>query len=145
MKNNVKSTLTSALLIFFIACSSGDSPKAVAEKYLQAVGSQDYDGAKKYGTEDTGKLLDMMSGFAKMVPDSSINDISFTILEERIDGESAVVVYKEEGSDEEVSLHLVRTDGKWKVNMTKESINEAESGDVMDIGATQSDTGAAAQ
>jgi hypothetical protein len=145
MKRIVKSTLASALLTFFIACSSGDSPKAVAEKYLQAIGSQDYDGAKKYGTEDTGKLLDMMSGFAKMVPDSSINDISFTILEEKINGDNAVVAYKEDGSDEVVSLNLVRTDGKWKVNMTKESMNEAESGDVMDIGATQTDTGSAGQ
>jgi hypothetical protein len=135
----IKSILFSVILIF-TACSGGDSPKAVAEKYLNAIGSYDFDAAKKYGTEDTGKLLDMMSGFAKMVPDSTKDDIRFTILDERIDGEKAVVIYKEEGEDAEVSLSLLRVDGKWKVNMTKESINEAESGNAMEIGATQTDT-----
>ncbi|HNQ61529.1 MAG TPA: DUF4878 domain-containing protein [Bacteroidia bacterium] len=127
-------------LLFLFSCSGGDSPKAVAEKYLKAIGSYDFDAAKKYGTEDTGKLLEMMSGFAKMVPDSTKDDIRFTILEERIEGEKAVVVYKEEGEEAEVSLNLLKVEGKWKVNMTKESINEAESGNTMDVGATQTDT-----
>lgn len=136
--------INSLLLSFFlvlVSCSGGDSPKAVAENYLKAIGSYDFDGAKKYGTEDTGKLLDMMSGFAKMVPDSTKDDITFTILDERIDGDKAVVIYREEGADSEVSLSLLKVEGKWKVNMTKESINEAESGNTMDIGATQTDTG----
>ncbi len=127
-------------MFFMISCGGGDSPKAVAEMYLKAVGAYDFEAAKKYGTEDTGKLLDMMSGFSKMVPDSTKSEKSFSIIDEKIDGEMAVVTYKEEGQDIEVPLSLMRVDGKWKVNMTKESINEAESGDVMEVGATQTDT-----
>lgn len=140
MKNPVIKSLFLSCFLIMAACSGGDSPKAVAEKYLKAIGSYDFEGAKKYGTVDTGKLLDMMSGFAKMVPDSTKNDIIFTILDEKVDGDKAVVIYKEEGEDTEVSLNLLRVEGKWKVNMTKESINEAESGTTMEIGATQSDT-----
>lgn len=140
MKNlQINSFFLSVLLLLF-ACTGGDSPKSVSEKYLKAIGAYDFDAAKKYGTEDTGKLLDIMNGFAKMVPDSTKNNINFTILDERIDGDKAVVVYKEEGEDGETSLSLLRVEGKWKVNMTKESINEAESGTTMDIGATQTDT-----
>lgn len=128
------------VILFLFSCSGGDSPKAVAENYLKAIGSYDFEGAKKYGTEDTGKLLDIMIGFAKMVPDSTKNEINFTILDEKIEGDKAVVIYKEEGQQGEVPLNLMRVDGKWKVNMTKESINEAESGNVMDLGATQTDT-----
>ncbi len=139
MKYLTKSLLFSCILLLF-SCSGGDSPKAVAEKYLNAIGSYDFEGAKKYGTEDTGKLLSMMSGFAKMVPDSSKNEIKFVILDEKIDGDNAVVIYKEEGQDGEVPLSLLRAEGKWKVNMTKESMNEAESGNTMDVGATLTDT-----
>ena len=140
MKINPIKFLSLSIVIFLFSCSGGDSPKAVAEKYLKAIGSYDFDAAKKYGTEDTGKLLEMMSGFAKMVPDSTKDDIQFTILDERIDGEKAVVIYKEDGEEAEVTLNLLKVEGKWKVNMTKESINEAESGNTIDIGATQTDT-----
>ena len=136
--HSTKSLLISCFLLLF-SCSGGDSPKAVAEQYLKAIGQYDFEGAKKYGTEDTGKLLDVMSGFAKMAPDSTKNDVSFVILDEKIDGEKASVIYKEEGKESETSLNLLRIEGKWKVNMTKESMNDSETG-TMDIGATQTDT-----
>ncbi|TAH42985.1 MAG: DUF4878 domain-containing protein [Bacteroidetes bacterium] len=133
-----KSLLISCIFLLF-SCTGGDSPKAVAEQYLKAIGQYDFDGAKKYGTEDTGKLLDVMSGFAKMAPDSTKNEVSFVILDEKIEGEKAIVIYKEEGKESETSLNLLRIEGKWKVNMTKESMNDSETG-TMDIGATQTDT-----
>ena len=59
---------------------SGNSPESVAEKFLKAMNKMDYDGAKKYGTDETGKMLDMLSGFMKMMPDSSKKETNFEII-----------------------------------------------------------------
>lgn len=141
MKKNILSVTAVAFLLLMAACGGGDSPKAVAEKFLKALNAYDFEGAKQYGTVDTGKLMDMMSGFAKMMPDSSRNtEIKFEITGEKIDADKAIVTYKEEGKEGEIPLSLVRVEGKWKVNMTKESLNDAEGGNTMDVGATNTDT-----
>ena len=119
-----------------VSCSSGDSPKAVAEKYLKAFGSADFEGAKKFATDDTDKLLDMMIGYSKLIQDTALEEKRFTIIREKIEGESATVFYTEEGNTSEIPLSLLRVDGKWKVNMTKESLNSAEGGESIDVGAT---------
>ena len=135
--------LSFLLIAALSACGGGDSPKSVAENFLKAMNSMDFEGAKKYGTEDTGKLLDMMSGFAKMVPDSmKANETKFEITGEKIEGDKATVTYKEEGRDGETPLSLVRIDGKWKVSMSKESMSGADAGGSMDIGATSMDSSA---
>ncbi|REK50617.1 MAG: DUF4878 domain-containing protein [Bacteroidetes bacterium] len=125
--------------LFIASCGSSDSPKVVAEKYLDAIGSYDFDGAKKYGTEETVKLLDMMAGFSKMVHDSTKTVTKYNVIDVKLDGDNATAIYKEEGLDTESRLSLQRIDGKWKVNMTKESISGMEEADAMDIGATNTD------
>jgi len=112
--------------LFFSGCNS-NGPKPVAENFLKAMNQMDFDKAKTYGTEDTGKLLDMMSGFAKMIPDSSKKKQSkFEITGEKIDGDKATVTYREEGKEGEQTVPLIKVDGKWKVAMSKDSMNAAE-------------------
>jgi hypothetical protein len=122
-----------------LSCGSGDSPKAVAENFLKAMNKMDYETAKKYGSEDTGRLLDMMSGFARMMPDSARKERSFEMKDEKIEGDRATVTYTQSDSNEEQSLSLIKVDGKWKVAMTKDSMNEGED-ESLDTGATSTDT-----
>jgi len=125
---------------FLFSCADRDSPKAVAEKFLKAVNSHDYDAARKYGTEETEKFLDMYSGFSKMMPDTASKDLKFEITRQNIDGDNAVIYYKEEGKEGEQQLPMIKMDGKWKVILSKESINTADEGNTMNIGATTTDT-----
>jgi hypothetical protein len=144
--NKLTISLATLLVGFLAACGGGDSPKSVAEHFLKSMNSMDFEGAKKYGTEDTDKLLDMMSGFAKMVPDSmKANETKFEITGEKIEGDKATVTYKEEGREGEIPLSLVRVDGKWKVSMSKESMSGTDGGGTMDIGATSLDSSSEAQ
>lgn len=130
--------LITTVLIF--GCVSSDSPRSVAEKFLNAMGTQDFETAKKYGTEETVKLLDMMSGFSKMSADTvSAKEMKFEISNEDISGDNAIIYYREEGRDGELQLPMVKLDGKWKVLLSKESINSSDAATV-DMGATNTDT-----
>ncbi len=141
MKNIIHSNgIILFLILGIVACGGSDNPRSIAEKFLKAMSSQDYESAKKYGTEETGKLLDMMSGFTKMSLDSVGKDLSFEILREKIEGDNAVIFYKEGGREGELQLPLVKTDGKWKVLLSKESINNSEGVNTLDAGATNTDT-----
>lgn len=141
MKNN--KYLIRILLFIAItasACGGKDTPRSLAEKFLKAMSIQDYETAKKYGTEETEKLLDMMSGIKKMSVDSSGKDLKFEILREKIEGDNAIIYYKEEGKDGELQLPIVKVEGKWKVLLSKESINSSEDFNTMESGATNTDT-----
>ena len=82
----------------------------------------------------------MMSGFKKMSVDSSGKDLKFEILREKIEGDNAIIYYKEEGKDGELQLPIVKVEGKWKVLLSKESINSSEDFNAMESGATNTDT-----
>jgi hypothetical protein len=126
MKSLFKKSVSLFLVLLFAACSN-NSPKSVAGNFLSALNKMDFEAAKKYGTEDTGKLLDMMSGFAKMIPDSSKkNETKFSITGEKIDGDKATVTYTEEGKEGEQSIPLMKVNGEWKVAMSKDSMNDSE-------------------
>ncbi len=141
MKNNITSRyLLLPVIVFIFACTGNDTPGSVAEKFLKAMSSQDFETAKKYGTEETEKLLDMMSGFKKMSADSTGKNLKFEIIREKIEGENAIIYYKEEGKEGELQLPMVKADGKWKVLLSKESINNSEGVNSLDGGATNTDT-----
>ena len=128
------------IAIIFAACTGSDTPHSLAEKFLKAMSIQDYETAKKYGTEETEKLLEMMSGFKKMSADSAGKDLKFEIIREKIEGDNAIIYYKEEGKEGELQLPIVKEEGKWKVLLSKESINSSEGVNSLDSGATNTDT-----
>ena len=140
MKNGLLKASTTAMIFFLVSCSGG-SPKSVAENFLKAMNKMDFDGAKKYGTEDTNKMLDMLGGFAKMMPDSARKDVKTEITSEKIEGDKATYTYKEEGKDGEQTIHLVKVGNDWKVAMSKDDVNSgAGDSNTMDSGATTTDT-----
>ena len=112
--------LSSATTFLLAACGGGGdmTPTQVAEKYLTHLKKMEFDDAKKYGTEKTGAMLDLMSGMASMMPKSE--STGFKILSEAIEGEKATVTYRGEGSEADEVVTLVKQDGKWLVDMSKE-------------------------
>ena len=128
------------LCVFVLASCTGNSPKSVAGNYLKAFNKQDYEKAKDYATDDTKKLLDMFSSLAALTPDSLKRNLDFKVLNEHIHGDTATVEYQLEGSSKVQSLTLRKMDGKWKVAASKDTINELEGGELMDTGATNTDT-----
>lgn len=126
--------LSLAVAALLAACGGGasDTPSQVAEKYLTALNKQDFDAAKKYGTEKTAQMLDMMAPMMKMMGDAAKQESGFKILGEKVEGEKATVTYRSEGKDADEALTLVQKDGKWLVDMAKEEGGEDAGGDMMD-------------
>lgn len=139
MKKIIHSILILATVTLFFACGKGDSPSSITEKFLTAISKQDYDAAKSYGTDDTDRLLNMMSGFKKMGAEPFMAEAKFDVVDESITGDEAKVKVKVEGQQKEMVFNLQKEDGKWKVAMNKETINESEA-NIFNLGATNTDT-----
>jgi hypothetical protein len=124
MKKLLLSVVAFALMTFAImSCGNKSNPKDVSQNFLNALTKMDYEGAKKYGTPETGKMLDMLSSFSNMMPDSVKNkakDIKVEIKNVKEEGDKCVVTYKNNEKEEEQTLNLIKKDGKWLVNMTKD-------------------------
>ncbi len=124
MKKLLLSLMAFALIsVSIISCGSKSDPKAVSQNFLNALTKMDYEGAKKYGTPETGKMLDMLSSFSSMMPDSVKNkakDVKVEIVSMKENGDNCEVTYKNSDKDDEQKLNLVKKDGKWLVNMTKD-------------------------
>jgi hypothetical protein len=91
-----------------------------------------YQEAKKYATPSTAKLLDMLAGAEAYTPDSVKERMmsDFTIVKEYSETDStSIVLYHLKNSDTDQILNLVKRNGKWLVNISKEELNtrDAES------------------
>src|SRR5438094_962558 len=119
-------------IYFIIALVSGcsqNNPKTVAQKFLSASARMNYDEAKKYATPATAKLLDMLSATAEMTPDSvkKKRDSNFEIIREYGRNDTlSVILYHVKNSDSDQTLNVVKRDGKWLVNVSKEEFNNRE-------------------
>lgn len=121
-------TLTLLFTLLLAACGGGsDSPSDVATKFLNHTNKMEFKEAKKYATKSTGDILDMVGGMAAMMPKEDPK--TFKILNETIDGEKATVTYRTDGKEEDETLNLVKEDGKWLVNMSKEDMNKEDGAD----------------
>jgi hypothetical protein len=133
---NIKVKITTLLLavLFITACSYPDSPKVVASKFLTAFQKHDFNEAAKYGTKETGKLLKQIERIEELdkeqlpLPSGLINIVS-----EEIDGNKAVVFFKEQGNDgtgkeERLKLVKVKTEEgvQWKVSLSKTDLKLPE-------------------
>ncbi len=121
MKNKLFKAACFILLSIFAACSTGDSPSDVAELFLKDVNSMKFDEAKKYSTEETAKMLEMMANLMAMSPTNKFPEKKITILDEVINGNSAKVKYEQEGKGIEY-IKLVKKDDKWLVSVSKEDM-----------------------
>jgi len=123
----VIAVLALASMSLFVACS-GNGPEGTAEKFVLHSTKGEFEEAKKYGTESTGRLLSMAEalGGEKIAEMKEKNkDAKVEIISSEVKDTTAVVKYKVtgmEGNDgTERSLNLVKRDNDWKVNMSKEN------------------------
>lgn len=139
MKTRFLVSLAAAALLFACGGGAADTPTQVAEKYLTALNKQDFDAAKKLGTEKTVAMLDMIAPMMKMTGDAAKENTGFKILGEKIEGEKATVTYRSEGKDADETVTLVQKDGKWLVDMAKEDGAGSEGGDLMNMDSLMQD------
>lgn len=113
------------MIVFaLVSCKSKSNPKDVATNFLNALVKLDYEGAKKYGTPETGKMMDMLSSFSGMMPDSIKSKAKETKVEikgYKEDGDNCEVSYMNSDKPDVVqTLNLIKVDGKWLVNASKD-------------------------
>jgi hypothetical protein len=128
-------------LTIFLASCNWNSPKRTAEKFLIASDKMNYDEAKKFSTDETDKLLDMMAGLSKMAPEHKGEKHTFTIIDEKIEGDAASVTYKESGKEEEQLIHLKKVNGDWLVDISKADLSSKDkqmTGNIPDTAAIDS-------
>ncbi len=128
MKKILLSFSTLFLASMMLVSCSKNSPKDVANSWLTSFYHMDYEAAKKVSTEDTKALLTQLGALSSMMPDSlkkEAKNIAITISDVKEDGDKATVTYKksDKGKDatpsEASTLKLVKKDGKWLVQFTK--------------------------
>lgn len=128
-----------AAALFMAACggggAKGDGPKEVASNFIKHVNNMEFDEAKKYSTEGTAGILDMLKSFAGMAekPEST----AFEILDVKEEGDKATVTYRNEGADADETITLVKENGKWLVDINKEDMNKEDGDD--DLGSLDFD------
>jgi hypothetical protein len=123
------------LVIFTIgACKGGDKPENVAKEFLTALNKLDYEKAKTFGNEETGKMVDMIKMFSGNTDEAKLaeakkksENVKIEITNTEMVGDSAAVCqYKVsgiEGQDaKEDKIDLIKKEGKWMVNWKKEGM-----------------------
>jgi hypothetical protein len=109
------------MIVGMVGCSS-NSPKPVAEKFLTSFWHMDYKEAKKYATQDTKDMLDMLEQLSTTMPDSDkvhARNIKVDVKDVKEEGDKAVVTFVTSDIKDEKQLNLVKQDGQWLVNLTK--------------------------
>ena len=113
-------------LLLFSSCTSTNSPRPVAEKFLDAYQHRDFAEAKKYSTKETVKLLQVLERISKEDSTQQALPHNIEVISEEIAGDKATVYFKEEGDDAEQKLMMRKmkiegeTEKQWRVLLTKE-------------------------
>ncbi|HKR06295.1 MAG TPA: hypothetical protein VJY62_16790 [Bacteroidia bacterium] len=118
-----------AVFVFlFTSCQNSYSPRSVAEKFLNAFKEKKFDEAKKYCTPETVKLVEIAESLAKL--SSARTDFTgkdYEVLSQEIKGETAVVKFKEKGTEEIQTMMLKYSGNQWLVSITKEDVMSKQS------------------
>lgn len=124
MKKIILSITAIAILsIAIVSCGSKNTPKDAAVNFTKCVNNFDFEGAKKYSTPETGKMLDMLATIAGMTPDSvkeAQKKMKVEAKDEVITGDKAVVTIVV-GDKGEEKVNLEKKDGKWLVHQSKDN------------------------
>ena len=100
----------------------------VAEAFLEALQSGDYDKAGEYGTPETRKLLLQFQRIRQMSGDTLENkdEGPITILSEDLRNDEAVVYFRSgaEPGEQQITLRKVEVDGSkvWRVDLQKQEL-----------------------
>ena len=118
----MKKLLTLAVIALAVitmnACKSSDTPDKVAEKFLGHINKKEFAEAKKIATTEAAASIDMLESVSKMGGENT-KEAKIENMKCKEDGDKAVCDYTENG--EAKKLDLVKKDGKWLVEMKKES------------------------
>lgn len=114
------------LAVMFAAAGCGASPKSAAEDFLTALDNKDFETAKTFSTEGTHKMLDFLKGFADQMPEDTTKAEAKNVTKCVLEGDKGTCTYccDEEGGDSE--LAMVKIDGEWKADMSKETLMGGE-------------------
>ncbi|WP_289045051.1 DUF4878 domain-containing protein [uncultured Olleya sp.] len=130
MKKPIFKTLLLACFLVLTACGGG-GPEGATINFLEAIYSGDFETAKEYATTDTKSMLTMLESFGakdQFADKMKETDIDFEVVDTKIDGDKAVCTVKmsssKEEKDQDMPINLEKQDGKWLVNMDKESMNK---------------------
>jgi hypothetical protein len=126
IKHNVK--YVAVLLVVLIACNNSYSPKAVAQNFLNAFKEKKFDEAKKYCTPETVKLVEVAESLTKL--SSAKTDFTgkdYEVLSQEIKGETAIVKFKEKGTEEIQTMSLRYSGNQWLVSINKEDVMSKQS------------------
>jgi len=114
--------------LFFSCSSETDTPKNVASQFLQAMENRNYEEAMTYSTKSTQKLLTQLKRLEELTGENdAVKPNKVIIVSEEIQGDKAIVYFKEEGNELQQRISLKRVaDEKnnkvWKVDLLKEEL-----------------------
>ncbi|MCK9557897.1 MAG: DUF4878 domain-containing protein [Candidatus Cloacimonetes bacterium] len=126
----------SILLLVIVAllglAACGNKAESTAKSFFNALENQDFDAAKKLTTEEGQQLLTLVEGFAQSAGEEQIADMKknkYEVVETVIDGDSAVVKYRQWNTDkpdekEDHDLQMKKVDGAWKVHFVKDDVQK---------------------
>ena len=127
MKKVVSLLLVVVALVAFNSCKKSETPEAVADKYLKAIGQMKFDEAKTLVTEESKPTIDFMVQMstmggeeAKKAAATAKIEIKDMKCETKGDASDCVCKVNDGKKEEETKLHLVKKDGKWLVEQKKE-------------------------
>ncbi|HNX08088.1 MAG TPA: hypothetical protein PKL96_10935 [Bacteroidales bacterium] len=123
MKKLFSLVIAAIVVIAFASCGDkGNTPEAVATKYLNHLSKKEFDEAKKIATEETGQMLDMMKSFAGVGGAQEAKEVKIENMKCETTEEASVCKYTNDGKEE--SLNLVKKEGKWLVDQKKEGAGD---------------------
>ena len=114
--------------VFYSCTSETETPKKVASHFLEAMEKRDYNDAMSCSTRSTQKLLTQLQRLEELTGENdAVKPNKVTIVSEEIQGDKAIVYFKEEGNELQQRISLKRiTDEKnnkvWKVDLLKEEL-----------------------
>lgn len=116
-------------LLAFVACSGGGTPEVVAEKFLKAIYTADFEGAKQYCTDETKQTIDFIAAFASekkeemKKADVKIEQKSVVVAEDGNSAEVELIIHGSMDLDKgeivdtkEEKVQVVKVDDKWLVD-----------------------------
>ncbi len=136
MKKTFQTLLMSiAASALLVACGGGSmsnaDPKAVLQEFFERMAKKDLEGAAKLATKDSKAALDMMKKGMEMAEkfkdmpgaqskeeDPSKDFANIEIGDAKIDGETALVPFKQKDKDVQFDFPLKKEGGAWKVDFS---------------------------
>jgi glycine cleavage system H lipoate-binding protein len=111
------------VILSVCSCGSPGNPEKAAKIFLTAFNEREFDQAREVSTPETGKLIDLMEQLTALSgnADSAVGG-KIIIIDHHIEGETAVVRFREEGEEEPQEVNLKKVEGKWLVHITKQDI-----------------------